>query len=358
MSIIEKAAKRLAEKEKNSRVVARETTSVPLNPDTTFHKSILTDQAPIVQSKPLVDPETRKKDISSDESTETDKIFSSGVDDHTTEDQKYEDDSSWKFSDIDSGDNDILRITEIGKGFLLSPDGGRTRTAEEFRIIKRPLLVKAFSAAKNKLHHPNLIGVTSAVQSEGKTFISLNLAISIAMEMDSTVLLVDADVAKPGLSTQLGITDRPGLIEQLAGEVDNFSDLLLRTDIPKLTVLPAGNRHKRSTELLASIKMRRLLEEMASRYADRIVLFDSPPLLESTEASVLASQMGQVALVVASDHTSQMVVKEAVSQLESLENLSLVLNKCKENIFSNFMSGKYGGYGYGYGYGYGLDLDK
>ncbi len=257
----------------------------------------------------------------------------------------------WHFDDIEDGEENILPLTKLNPGLLLSPEGGRTRTAEEFRVIKRPLLVKAFDRRSEGHQHSNLIMVTSAVQSEGKTFISLNLAISIAMEMDSTVLLVDADVAKPGLSRILQVPERPGLIEQLTDEHDELADLLIRTDIPKLTVLPAGERHKRSTELLASIRMRALLDEMASRYSDRIVLFDSPPLLESTEAFVLASQMGQVVMVVESESTSQMVVKEALSQFEDLGNVSLVLNKCKENIFTNLLSGKYSGYGYGYGYG-------
>jgi protein-tyrosine kinase len=213
-------------------------------------------------------------------------------------------------------------------------------------MIKRPLLVNAFDDRAAHQSHPNLIMVTSAVQGEGKTFTTLNLAVSITMELDSTVLLVDADVARPGLSRTLGIDGRPGLLERLASEQTGLAGLLLRTDIPKLTVLPAGRRHKRSTELLASGGMRRLLDELASRYSDRIVLFDSPPLLETSEASVLASQMGQVVIVVESESTSQVLVKESVAQFENTENVYLVLNKCRKGLFA-------GHYGYGYGYGYG-----
>lgn len=242
-----------------------------------------------------------------------------------------------------------LMVMEKVSDLILSPDGGRNRTAEEFRMIKRPLLVNAFNREHGKTP-PNLIMVSSSVQGEGKTFTSLNLAISITMELDSTVLLVDADVAKPGLSRTLGIQEKPGLIEKLVDSRTDLSKLLLRTDIPKLTVLPAGQKHKRSTELLASATMKQLLEELSSRYPDRIVLFDSPPLLETSEASVLAAQMGQVVIVVEYETTSQVVVKEALSQFEDPENVYLVLNKCKESVFS----GKYGhGYGYGYGYGYG-----
>jgi len=199
----------------------------------------------------------------------------------------------------------VIKLRELGIEMLMSPEGGRTRTAEEFRMIKRPLLVNAFDRNAGHQAHPNLIMVTSSVQGEGKTFTSLNLAVSITMELDSTVLLVDADVARPSLSRGLRVGDRPGLLDYLVDERSDLSSLLLRTDIPKLTVLPAGTRHKRSTELLASGTMRRMLDELASRYSDRIVLFDSPPLLETSEASVLASQMGQVVIVVESESTSK-----------------------------------------------------
>jgi receptor protein-tyrosine kinase len=248
-----------------------------------------------------------------------------------------------------------LEIQKLNNELLLSPAGGRSRTAEEFRMIKRPLLTNAFDRRARAEKHPNLIMVTSSVQGEGKTFTSLNLAVSITMELDSTVLLIDADVAKPGLSRTLSISDKPGLIERLADETKDLDQMLLRTDIPKLTVLPAGQKHKRSTELLASGAMRRLLEEVATRYDDRIILFDSPPLLETSEAGVVASQMGQVVVVVEHESTSQVIVKEALSQFENTDNVYLLLNKCKENIFS----GKYGyGYGYGYGYSYGSYGEK
>jgi Mrp family chromosome partitioning ATPase len=159
---------------------------------------------------------------------------------------------------------------------------------------------------------------------------------------------VDADVAKPGLSKTLNIREKPGLIEHLVDGRTDLSEMLLRTDIPKLTVLPAGQKHKRSTELLASGNMKKLLDELSSRYPDRIVLFDSPPLLETSEASVLASLMGQVLVVVESETTSQVIVKEALSQFADMDNVYLILNKCKENMFS----GRHG-YGYSYGYGYG-----
>jgi exopolysaccharide/PEP-CTERM locus tyrosine autokinase len=166
------------------------------------------------------------------------------------------------------------------------------RIAEEFRMVKRPLLVHAFDRRHAGDIPFNLLMVSSSVQSEGKTFVSLNLAASMTLELDCWVLLIDGDVAKPGLSRRLGIADEPGLIEHLDEGVD-LADLILNTDIPKLSILPAGRRHKQSTELLASSTMRRLLHEIATRYPDRIVLCDSPPVLSTSESPVLASLMGR-----------------------------------------------------------------
>jgi exopolysaccharide/PEP-CTERM locus tyrosine autokinase len=244
----------------------------------------------------------------------------------------------------------MVSIRDLALEGIISADSERSRAAEEYRMIKRPLLTRAFSGRPQGAVHQNLIMITSSVEGEGKTFSSLNLAISIAMEMDRTVLLVDADLAKPGLSRLLRINDRPGLTDRLIDESIDLSEVLLPTDIPKFNILPAGRRHRRSTELLSSSTMRRLLDELALRYSDRVVLFDSPPLLATSEASALAQQMGQICLVVESAVTPQFLVKDALARLENTENVSLVLNKCKPDLFL----GRYGyGYGYQYGYGYG-----
>ncbi len=136
--------------------------------------------------------------------------------------------------------------------------------------------------------------VTSALPGEGKTFTAVNLAISMAMEFDNTVLLVDGDVAHPSLPDVLGLPTSPGLLDLLIRDDLDVADALVQTNIEKLTMLPAGSRHRRATELLASEKMAILLRELASRYPDRIIIFDSPPLLATTEARVLATHMGQI----------------------------------------------------------------
>jgi exopolysaccharide/PEP-CTERM locus tyrosine autokinase len=192
----------------------------------------------------------------------------------------------------------------------------------------------------------NMIMVTSALPGEGKTFTSINLALSIAMEMDKTVLLIDADVAKPDVTARLGVEAEKGLIDILLDDGLTLQDVLLRTDIPKLTLLPSGGRHVHSTELLASERMRQLVLELSSRYSDRIVIFDSPPLLLTNEARVLASLMGQIVLVAEESRTPQHAVKEAVDLLDANEIVGIVMNKGAQKTDGD----GYGGYGY-YSYG-------
>lgn len=230
------------------------------------------------------------------------------------------------------------------RGFLTSADE-RSKLAEEYRMIKRPLLANAFGA--NPVRKGNLIMVTSSLPGEGKSFSAVNLAISIAMELDRTVLLVDADVAKPSLPHYLGFKAEHGLLDVLRGDSLDLSDVILRTNIEKLSILPAGKTYARATELLASEAMDRLITDVATRYSDRLVLFDSPPILATSEANVLASHMGQIVMVVESEKTPKSALREALSRLEgTCDVVSLVLNKSAQPNAGDY----YGYYGYG-GYG-------
>lgn len=231
-------------------------------------------------------------------------------------------------------DINLARLQQLG---MVTRDGGRTPVAEDFRIIKRPLLRNA--REPGAIRHGNLIVVTSALPGEGKTYCAVNLAMSIAMEMDITVLLVDADVARPSVLKVLGLGAEPGLMDILLNDDLELSDVILRTNVPNLCILPAGRANKHATELLASRTMSALLAEIASRYADRIVIFDSPPLLITTEANVLAAQMGQVVMVVEAETTTQHAVKEALRQIEGCAHVNLIYNKTKA-----FANGDYYGY--------------
>ena len=221
---------------------------------------------------------------------------------------------------------------------IITPEGERSTNAESFRRIKRQILANAAKSTADA--RANLVLVTSALAGEGKTFCAINLAISIAMEMDRTVLLVDADVAKPTVPQVLGVKAEQGLMDVLDRRID-LAEVLCKTDIGKLTLLPAGTAHQHATELLASDAMRGLLQEVAERYHDRIIIFDSPPLLAASEAGVLASQMGQIVMVVEAWQTPEAVLRAALGRIESSNvPISLLLNKAEG-------SGKgydYGGY--------------
>ena len=233
-------------------------------------------------------------------------------------------------------DINLARLQQMG---MVTHDGGRTTAAEDFRIIKRPLLRNAADAVAQGRRNGNLIVVTSALPGEGKTFCAINLAMSIAMEKDHTVLLVDADVARPSILRVLGLPAAPGLMDILLAESMGMADVVLRTNIAGLSLLPAGRNNKHATELLASQSMSALLDEIAGRYPDRIVIFDSPPLLLTSEANVLAAQMGQVVLVVESDATTQREVREALRRLENCPRVDLICNKAHA-----FAGGEYYGY--------------
>ncbi|MFT5174292.1 MAG: protein-tyrosine kinase, partial [Gammaproteobacteria bacterium] len=181
-----------------------------------------------------------------------------------------------------------LDVAALSAAGFLTPDRSESLLAEQMRIVKRPLLARATPDSGSAVKDGNLIIVTSSLPGEGKTYCSINLAMSIGMEMDRTVLLIDADPAKSDVSRVLGLSQRPGLTNFLAGEVSDLSKLLVRTKDPQMSILPSGPRHPRMTELMSSQEMRRMINELSSRYPDRIVVFDSPPLLATSGAGVLA----------------------------------------------------------------------
>ena len=235
------------------------------------------------------------------------------------------------------------RISAMG---ILTLDQSKNQLAEEYRAIKRPLLNNAFGKSAVAIPHANLIMVTSALPGEGKSFSAINLAISMAAEMDRTVLLVEADVAKPAVCQYLGVPEPDkGLVDYLAESKLNLADLMLKTNVPKLSILPAGQRHVHSTELLASANMHELMEELSQRYPDRVVIFDTPPLLLTSEAVVLAGLMGQIVLVVEAGKTPQSVVKDAVALLNPNQIIGVLLNKSERGIGTGYGLYGYGGYG-------------
>jgi protein-tyrosine kinase len=233
------------------------------------------------------------------------------------------------------------RLSKIG---FVAPGDSNTQAIEEYRNIKRPIVSNAFGKGSVGINRANLILVTSSLPGEGKTFTAINLALSIANERDRQVLLIDADVARPSISRVLGIKSGPGLVDYLDGQDLSFSDIIVGTNLPGFRVVPAGKQHKHSTELLSSNKMALLVEELSNRYSDRIIIFDSPPLLAATQGDILAKLVGQVVLVVEAERTLQRMVMESVEKLASCDVVLAVFNKSNTTMDTDY-------YRYGYGYG-------
>lgn len=235
-----------------------------------------------------------------------------------------------------------LNLEAMHRAGMLVPGDSRSLVAEEYRSIKRPLLRNAFGLSA--IPNGNLIMVTSALPREGKSFTAINLAMSIVMELDSTALLIEADVVRPSFAQYMGFADEQnGLVDYLSDPDVSLESLLLRTNVPKLSILPSGPNHPRSTELLASQNMRDLCRELGSRYPDRIIIFDAPPILVSSEAHVLSTLVGQVVFVVEAGRTPQSSVDDAVSRLDPAQAVGIVLNKSADADITEY--GYYGANG-------------
>lgn len=232
-----------------------------------------------------------------------------------------------------------------GRGIVM-PEAKRNRTVEEFRLIKRMVLSQRWDAHGAP---GNTVVVTSALPAEGKTTTAVNLAMSITAEEDLRVVLVDADFIKPDALRQLGVSARRGLIDVLQNPAMDVGEVILRTNIDKLSLIPSGQLHDRCTELLASARMDSLIKELSSRYEDRILIFDSPPILATTESVALTSHMGQVVFVIQAGRTKRESVTSALELIGERPNLGLVLNRAAGGFGKTDFGAYYSAYYYGYG---------
>src|SRR5262245_9013499 len=235
---------------------------------------------------------------------------------------------------------DLARLQASG---FITPALQHSKLLHEFRLIKRPLIQHALGRSATQTPHRNLIMVTSALPDEGKTFVAVNLAMSLAMEVDCRVLLVDADGLAPSVPEVLRIEPAKGLMDVLTGAGMPIRETLLRTNVERLSLLLAGTPHANAAEFLASESMTRLLSELSSRYPDRIVVFDAPPLLATAEARALATHMGQVIVAVEAQCTTHAALESALATVESCPLVYTLLNKTPESKVGSY----HGAYGYG-----------
>jgi exopolysaccharide/PEP-CTERM locus tyrosine autokinase len=234
-------------------------------------------------------------------------------------------------------DRDALR-----HGELLPPVSQERQLAGEYRQIKRPLIANALGRGVPKIPNGHRIMVASAMPGDGKTFTSINLSLSFALEKDLSVILVDADVAKAHLSRILGVENDPGLMDLLHDEHLDPESVILPTTVPGLSVLPAGKAVETATELLSSARMEQVAAQISARDPKRIVLFDSAPLLITSEAMALVSAVGQIVMVVRAGVTPQSAVLDAIELLGEGKSIGLVLNQTDEQVRPGYYYQYYG----------------
>jgi len=238
-------------------------------------------------------------------------------------------------------DMDALRAREY------LPEAGQDQAfADHYRRIKRPLVDRAM-AGVSAVGEPRVIMVTSALPGDGKTFTSINLALSMALERDISVLLMDCDVARRHVSEIVGLHDERGLLDALVDESLDIDSLVVQTNLPGLSVLPAGRRVEATAELLSSNRMRKIIVDLCTRDPRRILLLDSPPLLLTNEGRTLVKNAGQIVLVVRAGHTPRQAVQDAIGLFDAQQTGGIILNQVQ-------VSPAEGYYGYG---SYGVDRD-
>jgi exopolysaccharide/PEP-CTERM locus tyrosine autokinase len=209
------------------------------------------------------------------------------------------------------------------QGFIV-PEGAVTALLEEFRIVKRAVL-----EAARKSDKAQRVLVCSPLPGEGKTFCATNLALAIAAEKDSEVLLVDADFAKPSVLSVLGLSGGKGLMDALADPSIHIEDRVIKTDIPGLHVLPAGASTTSDSEYLTSRRTGEVLDRLTQGAPNRMVIFDSPPALAASPAAELAKHVGQVVLVSRADMTGRSSMEDALQLLGSCRDIKLLLNDAR-----------------------------
>jgi exopolysaccharide/PEP-CTERM locus tyrosine autokinase len=237
----------------------------------------------------------------------------------------------------------VVTVSSAGlraQGLFPHPEQERRLTAE-YRQIKRPIM----AAVRGREAVPNgrIMVIASALPGEGKSFTSINLAMSLALEKDTSVLLVDGDLAKSQVSRAFGVQAEPGLMDLLLDPSMDSAAAIIPTSVSGLSILPAGSECSTATELLTSARMEEVVAELLSRDPTRIVLFDSPPLLLTTESRALITVAGQVVIVVRAEQTTRAAVLEALGTVGSTKKVGLVLNHCEMGA-DQFYYG-YGEYG-------------
>jgi len=236
----------------------------------------------------------------------------------------------------------VLPFEKMQNAGFVTPESKKGKLTEEYRRIKRPLL-KNMRGEMITNGLKNVIAVTSSISGEGKTYSAVNLAISMALETERTVLLLDADVVKGAAASLFSISrDQPGLTDVLSDESIEVADVIMTTNVDNLFFMSGGMLKSNTNELLASDVMGNLIVELASRYDDRIIILDCPPILQTNEANILVDYAGQVVFVVAEEETRQKQVLNAIDQIDEEKYVGVLVNKSRSRVGNYDYYGHYG----------------
>ena len=222
-----------------------------------------------------------------------------------------------------------LDMAALEKSGLVVGHKVRTRISEEFRITVGHLLRSMQANYSPGRGAPNVIMITSARPGEGKSFSSLNLAGSIAQHTQREVLLMDVDAKQRSISSQLGLTDRPGLLDLSNNPSLRIEDVIIKTSIPHLSLMPVGSGQSGGLDITQTRPVTTLVERIARRFPNSVVLLDAPPCLSTSDPSTLAPFVGQIVLVVEAERTQRNEVIAALDLIKSCPSVTLMLNKIR-----------------------------
>jgi len=225
-----------------------------------------------------------------------------------------------------------IDLNKLGRLGFLTADCKNQSLFEQFRRIKMPILSAAFRTDTGRERNKNILMVTSAMSGEGKTYNAINLSFSITLEYNFTVLFMDVDLTGRSMTRLFGLEDSPGLTEYLTSDRASISQYFYKTNIEKLSVIPSGKPNPRSTELLTSSRMNRLLSELSDRYNDRLIIMDTPPLMQDSSSVAISKLANIIAVIVEAEKTPRHLVVEALKQVKDKKDVNIILNKSNQHF--------------------------
>jgi protein-tyrosine kinase len=229
-----------------------------------------------------------------------------------------------------------LDVVQLRMRGYMPVEEAMSQMMHQFRRLKRPLVINALQRDAGTALSSRIIAVASAVAGEGKSFTSLNLAMSLAIERDFNVLLIDGDIARGALTNALGLADQPGLLDLLSEADRTVESCVRRTSLDGLYVLPCGKWRDNAPELLGSTRLKRMLSDVTARYPGCLVVCDTAPVLLTNEGAVFMSVAGQIVFIVNSGSTPRQSVVDSLALIPGDRAVSMVLNKFTGEVDSGY----------------------